>query len=141
MHFYFTCIVLIYTLYALYAFPLYMHCMHFYFKCIVHISTLYALYAFPLYKHFYFFHGKFILQTRLTNSVWKHFSFSSFGCVIYKILSLFLPLNDGHVDMTHRPIQYKDLVLPVNGTGSGVPTDVIFIYSICFKHFLIDLGC
>ena len=41
----------------------------------------------------------------------------------------------------HRPIQWKDLKLPVNGAGSGVPTDVIFIYSICFKHFLIDLGC
>ena len=41
----------------------------------------------------------------------------------------------------HRPIQWKDMILPVNGVGSGVPTDVIFIYSICFKHFLIDLGC
>ena len=35
----------------------------------------------------------------------------------------------------------KDMILPVNGAGSGVPTDVIFMYSICFKHFLIDLGC
>ena len=34
----------------------------------------------------------------------------------------------------------KDLKLPWNEVGSGVPTSVIFIYSICFKHFLIDLG-
>jgi len=43
-------------------------------------------------------------------------------------------------DMIIDPFS-KDLKLPWNEAGSGVPTYVIFIYSICFRHFLIDLGC
>ena len=53
----------------------------------------------------------------------------------------------GSDSSSHRPIWWKDMIgeyhvlSGVNGVGNGVLTDVTFIYSICFKHFLIDLGC